>query len=270
MLKKGIEYKTEIRSCELHGEYEGRIIKLKIAGVDYDMPFNIKCPKCLKIEQEKEEAEKEKEKEQNRIKNEIHDRECLESRGVTKRYLNNKDKFSYTTDFFSLSTRDGIPVTEFLIVDKTDVDTGIGRFVNNDNLLICGGCGVGKSYFAYKLTELSYNIREYYFIKTIDEIASMYRLSDYNKFSFASIKEKVDNNGGIIIDEIDNAKDEVSLKALDMLISYCYDAEKRLILIGNGSFDELKKIFTTKALSRIEGTFQIINTWDLKDMRNAK
>lgn len=244
--------------CKKHGEYESKTIK--IFGIE--IPIT-QCPQCVakrKLEAQKEQEAREA---QYKIDREKHKIEMLHLRGVTKRYFSNKDKFTYDTDFFSLQTKDGISMLELLEVS----DNG---FANNDSLLICGGCGVGKSFFAYRLIELGYDNEIYYSIKTIDELTSMYRLSDFNKFSFDSIKEIIDSDDGLIIDEIDNAKNDISLKTLDLIISYCYDAEKRLILIGNGSFDTLKNVFTTKALSRMQSTFQIVNAWDLKDVRNAK
>lgn len=253
-----MENKVVKSICEKHGEYESKTIK--ILGIEISIT---QCPQCVAKENLKAQKEQEAREAQYKIDREKHKIEMLYLRGVTKRYFNNKDKFTYNTDFFSLQTKDGISMLELLEVS----DNG---FANNHSLLICGGCGVGKSFFAYRLIELGYNNEIYYSIKTIDELTSMYRLSDFNKFSFDSIKEIIDNDDGLIIDEIDNAKNDISLKTLDLIISYCYDAEKRLILIGNGSFDTLKNAFTTKALSRIQSTFQIVNAWGLKDMRNAK
>lgn len=236
----------EKKFCEKHQiEYESKQI-----CVFQGMPIFENCPKCeeeRKIRREKEEKEA-KQAEQKAIKNAFENR--LRSAGVSERYI-----------------VEGFKETEFSKRYEKYLELEDGDFKLKNNLIFLGGCGIGKSFFCYRMVELAQkNKLNYDFIKARelrDTFKQSKEGSNYRFNSVDNVEKLVKGLDGIVIDEIDDIFGE--LEAFKFLISLCYDKMIRIIIIGNCTMEDFKRRVEAKTYSRLAGAKVI--SGQFKDLR---
>lgn len=236
----------EKKFCEKHQiEYESKFL-INIGGVDM---FS-KCPECQleidkRIEKEEEASEQAKQK---AIKNAFENR--LRTAGVSERYI-----------------AEGFKETDFSKRYDKYLELENGDFKLKNNLIFLGGCGIGKSFFCYRIVELAQrNKLNYDFIKARelrDAFKQSKEGSNYRFNSVENLEKLIKGLDGIIIDEIDDIFNE--LEAFKFLVSLCYDKMIRIIIIGNCTMEDFKKRVEAKTYSRLAGAKVI--TGQFKDLR---
>lgn len=118
------------------------------------------------------------------------------------------------------------------------------------NILITGGVGVGKTYFASELIKRNAELKPLYLCG--NELSYTHK-SDFN------LKKIIDNLAEhylIVVDEIGYLLESPFL--LDLLIDLCYRDDKGLVLVGNISFKDLQDKLGEHALSRLRQNLQIL------------
>lgn len=227
------------------------------------------CPQCAKdreVENKKREAELERERAILKHRAYI---EALRDRGCGEDYIKGRDKISYDTPLF-MSKLGDCRLVDFLRHKDRE-------FLNTSNLLILGGCGIGKTFFSYRLIDEALKIGKCYKIITAFELVGLYTNSQKDGFSRLNSSENIlDFLRGVdcvIIDEIDFIfKDTRSLRekeALEILAHYCYKNSIRTIILGNCSIEELPKYLDRKVLSRFSSG-EVVNGWGMQDLRLSK
>lgn len=129
------------------------------------------------------------------------------------------------------------------------------------HILIVGGVGVGKTYYASELIKRNIELKPIYLCG--NELSYMQK-SDFN---LKKIAESIAEHDLIVIDEICYLLESAFM--LDMIIDLCYRDDKALILIGNITFKDLQSKLGEHTLSRFKQGLQIL-TFKGNDLRGAK
>lgn len=228
--------------CEKHKiEFKREVID--IAGVK----IYKNCPKCEEdIKKENENKERDFISKQKEIKKELFLKE-LENRGCNKQYLSKRDSLDYNIGAFK-------ELRGFLEVkDK--------NFINNESAIILGSCGIGKSFFSYKMIEVGLLIGKNIKCFKMLELISIYKKSFSN---FEKIEAIIIYLDCLIIDEIDDGFG--NSEVIKQLVSFCYDKGIRLMILGNCDLKYLFNNLEPKTISRLH-TFKILALKGIKDMR---
>lgn len=122
------------------------------------------------------------------------------------------------------------------------------------NLLLFGNCGIGKTFFAWRLIENYYHAGKIAIYIKMKELLHLFKNgSDDKSFksinSVQNIKDFVKNANCVVIDEVDDCIENLSV--LNDLIGYCYDYEVRIVLIGNCNTSDIKNAISPKAYDRL-------------------
>lgn len=223
-----------METCYIHGiKFEK-----KETCVINGMTIYSKCPKCEEETKNRIEFDKmqEERKAQEALLNSKRNR--LSNAGISKRYL-----------------IEGFKDTDFSIKHGKYLEIEKGEFKYPDNLVLMGNCGIGKSFFCYRLVELALENNLNYRILKARELRDIYKGGKDDKtFSFNKIEhisKAVFNLDGIVIDEIDDIFGDS--ECFKHLVSICYDSMIRVIVIGNCMPEELKNKIEAKTYSRIAG-----------------
>lgn len=262
--KKMIKEVVEVL-CPTHQTHYKAVAKYKL----FNSISYTECPKCAKErEEEKQKREAELERERAILKHKAYI-EALRERGCGEDYIKGREKIAYDTPLF-LSKLGDCRLVDFLKHKE-------GEFLNTSNLLILGGCGIGKTFFSYRLIDEALKIGKNYKIITAFELVGLYTNSQKEGFVRLNNSENiVDFLSGVdcvVIDEIDFIfKETRSLRekeALEILAHYCSKNSIRTIILGNCSLEELPKFLDRKVLSRF-ASGEVVNGWGMQDMRVAK
>lgn len=259
LIEKGIieKYKTEY--CEVHSKnYTSTpYFKTGLCGVLYS-----ECPECARDRETKRQQE-EKEK-QEAIKRAQIEREesILRARGCGKKFLKLRGSLKTDIELWESGKLEG-----YLKHNGSD-------FENKDNLIILGGVGVGKTFFACKLVETAYKLGLKYILLNSFELVSIYKnksIAGFNRTnSFENIAEFLEDVDCVILDEVDyflrGSKDIRDDEALHHFSQICEKEDVRVIILGNCNRKELKESMPPKIYSRFAGG-KVVGGWNMKDMR---
>lgn len=247
-------------TCEDHNlSFVAKPIAKSILGIIYS-----ECPECEKDREKRRQAEDQKERDAI-IKRKMEIEESvLRSRGCGSKYLNMRRSIKVDTDLFNTG------ILKYLETDG-------GDFKHKDKLVILGGCGIGKTFFANMLVEKAYKIGKKYICLNAFEVSSIYRSKNINGFnrtnSFENLIEALDGVDCLIIDEIDyfmsKTNDVRDEEALHHIAQICEKEDIRTIILGNCNKEELKEMMPPKVYSRFSGG-KVINGWNMKDLRSEK
>lgn len=258
LIKEGICSDLEAY-CEVHNEGFTSKPIAKVAGaVIYS-----ECPKC-EDDRKRRRLQEDLAKE-NTIKarqREIED-SVLKSRGCGSKFLKMRDDLSLSTELMSSG------LSKYLEHDGLD-------FKNKKNIIILGGCGIGKTFFANWLVMLAYKLKLNYVCLNAFEIASIYKSKTINGFnrtnSFQNLVDILEGVDCLIIDEVDyflsKTKDIRDEEALHHASQICEKEGMRVILMGNCNRAELKEALPPKVYSRFAGG-DVINGWNMQDLRRS-
>lgn len=221
------------------------------------------CPLCAKDREERLKAEEEEQNQKNRERAEKWLEYELKNRGCGKKYLIQRKILDNNVGLMS-------KVKDFLENDGSN-------FKENKNLIVLGGVGIGKTFFAYKMVEVALGLGLRYIYANSFELVGLYKSKVINGFnrtnSFENLQEFLDGVDCLIVDEIDyfikgtnDARDEETLHHLAQI---CEKEDIRLVLLGNCNREELKNALSPKIYSRVSGG-KVINGWGIEDLRRAK
>lgn len=129
------------------------------------------------------------------------------------------------------------------------------------HILIVGGVGVGKTYYASELIKRNAELKPIYLCG--NELSYMQK----SDFSLKKIAESIAEHDLIVVDEIGYLLESAFM--LDMIIDLCYRDDKALILAGNITFKDLQSKLEEHTLSRFKQGLQIL-TFKGNDLRGAK
>lgn len=232
--------------CEKHGSYVSDLCgylpvmdKLGYSG----------CPSCDEERKSLEEKKKIVVDEEKKI----NDRNNLLLRGISKRFLEEEGQLRHTT---------------FFNTHKKYLEFNDNNFLINKNMIILGGCGIGKSYFSYMLIKLAYKINKIYVCMKAKDLQSLFKSKTLsNGFtrtnSIDNLQPMLSEVDCLIIDEIDDIFGD--MECFKQVVSYLYDECKRIIVIGNCNQEQLKDHIELKTYSRLQGGSVI--SGDFKDLR---
>lgn len=259
LIERQIIEREKLIVCDTHGIYTAKPLTKFQNNVIYT-----ECPQCAK--ERKEEQQKEIEKQNQAFEKARLEREenLLISRGCGKKYLKMRGSFLLDTELMSKG------LEEYLKVD----DNG---FVNQGNLIVLGGVGIGKTFFANALVDKAYQIGLNYILLNSFEIASLYKSKNIGGFnrtnSFENIAEALYGVDCVILDEVDyflrGSKDIRDDEALHHFSQICERDDIRVIILGNCNKKELKEGLPPKVYSRFRGG-NVINGWEMRDMREDR
>lgn len=221
------------------------------------------CPLCAQAREERLKAEEEEKKHKERERAEKWLEYELKNRGCGKKYLSQRKTLDNNVGLMS-------KVKEFLENDGCN-------FKNTQNLIVLGGVGIGKTFFAYKMVEVALSLGLRYIYANSFELVGSYKSKVINGFnrtnSFENLQEFLDGVDCLIVDEIDyfikgtnDARDEETLHHLAQI---CEKEDIRLVFVGNCNREELKNALSPKIYSRIGGG-KVINGWGIEDLRRIK
>lgn len=261
LLDKGYILETEF-FCDAHQKnYKSSPITKTASGtIIYS-----ECPDCAK-DREIKRIQEEKEKQEALKKARIEREEfILKSRGCGKKYLKLRDSLKTDTELWKKGS-----LSEYLKHDGCD-------FENKDSLIILGGVGVGKTFFACKLVETAYQLGLNYILLNSFELVSIYKNRSVGGFnrtnSFENIAEALDDVECVILDEVDyflrGSKDVRDDEALHHFSQICEKEDIRTIILGNCNRKELKESMPPKIYSRFAGG-RVVGGWNMKDLRVLK
>lgn len=228
-------------NCEKHSIYlaELKNILKPLKSARYS-----ECPQCQKERQDQKKQEEELH--QKAVETAVKEKrlKMLCSRGVSERFLKKRKEFNSELPFISQHLK-------YLELDKEAKD-----FKIRDNLLIFGGVGIGKSFFAYRLVEKAILVNKKYVCIKAKELHNLYSSktleSGFTRVnSLENLKEILEGIDCLIIDEIDDIAQ--NLECFKQVISFLYDKDSRFIVIGNCSVEEFKSILEPKTTDRIKG-----------------
>lgn len=245
-----MENSKRIEHCEKHNlDYEPKEI-CKVMG----NPIYSKCPKCqeaidLAIKRENEKAVFEAQ-EALRAQRE----RSLLNAGVSERYLS-----------------EGFKETEFSRTHHKYLDFENGDFKVKNNLIILGGCGIGKSFFCFRMVEIALKLKKKFLFIKAKDLRDRYKQSRFDGFlkynSMVNIEGILRDLDCIIIDEIDDTFDD--LEFFKQVVSFCYDKMIRLIVAGNCDPTTFKNKVEEKTYSRLAGS-SLFKGNDFRDLRQEK
>lgn len=270
LIDQGLVEKEVLSVCDSHGEF------LAVASyIFYGKVYYSKCPQCeKKREEEKIQAEKDRE-DKDREDKRLHYLNALKYRGCDAQYIKmiaNGERPSTNTQFFNLRlAQSDLSVASLLSLNEKQNDFSI-----TDDVVIFGGCGIGKSFFAYNLVNVGLKINKRYICKEMSEISSIYRNGmDNGGFrttnSVENLKHFLEDIDCLIVDEVDtclSTKDSRDLEAISHIIKICKFEGKRLIIIGNCNIKEFASALEPKIRSRLVSSLRI-SGWDLEDLRRT-
>lgn len=254
--------KDLILHCDTHDiDYVAKpLVKIAFGGVVYS-----ECPECAKdreLQRAKEELENQAKREKERKERaELN----LSSRGCGKKYLKLRDSLKMDTELWNSGK-----LGEYLKNDGSNFD-------NQDNLIILGGVGVGKTFFACKLVETAYSLGLNYILINSFELVGIYKSKSVGGFnrtnSFENIEEFLDGADCVILDEVDyflrGSKDIRDEEALHHFAQLCEKEDIRTIILGNCNRKELKEGLPPKVYSRFSGG-KVIGGWNMQDLRRER
>lgn len=220
--------------CEKHQiEYESKVI-CKVLGQE----IYSKCPECQKEIDKRIEAEKEEEKKRQREAHQRQREAWLLNAGISQRYI-----------------QEGFKETDFSKTHERYLQVKNGDFENTSNLVILGNCGIGKTFFAFRMIEIALQLgKEYKYIraKELRDLFKQSKIDGLTRFnSVLNIDAFIGYADGIIVDEIDDIFDD--LEVFKQLVAICYDKLKRVIVLGNCDSEDFKKRVEEKTYSRLSG-----------------
>lgn len=129
------------------------------------------------------------------------------------------------------------------------------------HILIVGGVGVGKTYYASEIIKRNAELKPLYLCG--NEL-SYTQKSDFN---LKKIAESIAEHDLIVVDEIGYLLESAFM--LDMIIDLCYRDDKTLVLVGNISFKDLQDKLGEHTLSRLKQNLQILE-FKGADLRGAQ
>lgn len=187
----------------------------------------------------------------------------LKSRGCGSKYLKMRTSIKSDTELMNAG------LLKYLEIEG-------GDFKHKEKLIVLGGCGIGKTFFANMMVEKAYKIRKKYLCLNAFEVSSIYRSKNINGFnrtnSFENLVETLESVDCLIIDEVDyflqKSNDVRDEEALHHIAQICEKEDIRTILLGNCNKAELKEMMSPKVYSRFSGG-KVINGWDMKDLRRG-
>lgn len=258
ILDKGYLLETEF-FCDTHQKnYKSSpITKTAFGPIIYS-----ECPECAKdreIKRQQYEAEKQEVIKRAQIERE---ESILRARGCGKKFLKLRGSLKMDTELWKSGK-----LEEYLKHNGLD-------FENKDNLIILGGVGVGKTFFACKLVETAYKLGLNYILLNSFELVSIYKsksIAGFNRTnSFENIAEFLEDVDCVILDEVDyflrGSKDIRDDEALHHFSQICEKEDIRVIILGNCNRKELKESMPPKIYSRFSGG-KVIGGWNMQDMR---
>lgn len=242
--------------CSKHGVYKASKVCLIFDTAKYSY-----CPKCeleKKLEKEKEEIELKAQ--QKEINKELFLRE-LQNRGVNSVFLQKRDKLDY-----------GIGVIKDL-KNLLCLNAKKDDFEINSSLLIFGGCGIGKSFFSYKLIEIGFVLRKRIVSYKMRQLVSIYKSYTLeNGFtrtnSYENLETILNSVDTLIIDEIDDClSDKASIEVIKYIVAICYDKAQRVVIVGNCNDKEFFNHLEPKTVSRLKTFKSFVFGNNFKDLR---
>lgn len=265
LVKEGMIKEVVEVLCPTHKAHYKAVAKYKF----FNSIAYTECPQCAKDrEDEKKKREAELERERAILKHKAYI-EALRERGCGEDYIKGRERISYDTPLF-MSRLSDCRLVDFIKHKE-------GEFLNTSNLIILGGCGIGKTFFSYRLIDEALKIGKNYKIITAFELVGLYTNGKKEGFSrlnnSENIVEFLNDVDCVVLDEIDFIfKETRSLRekeALEILAHYCSKNSIRTIILGNCSIEELPKYLDRKVLSRFSSG-EVVNGWGMQDLRVAK
>lgn len=244
--------------CEQHSNY----ISYPIAKIDaFGEVIYSECPHCAKEREIKKLEVEAKIESERKIARENEKIETLLQRGCGKKYLKYRNNLRSDTELLSNG------LAEYLLHNSVD-------FLKTENIILVGGCGIGKTFFANRMVEIAYELGKNYLCITAFELVGIYKSKNINGFSrtnsFENIEDLLEEVECVILDEVDyflrGSKDAREEEALHHLAQICERDDKRVILLGNCNRKELKDALPPKVYSRFRGG-AVIQGWGMKDLR---
>lgn len=218
-------------TCEKHGEYTPKLIRIG------SFEIHSKCPQC-----QLEDAQREKEYQE--LQERIREEERIEQyknklldAGITQRYIEERKSFDFNKGV-------ALELKRYFDIE------------NNQSLLLLGNTGVGKTFFAFRLTQrLMKHGQNVKYLK-LQELTEIFKIRRYGQEvvykSVENLKNLIFDLDLLIVDEIDDAfGDEFSIQTMKHLVSISYDDKKRIIFIGNCTAKDLKMHLDPKTISRL-------------------
>ena len=259
LVERGVIENEKLVACEKHGIYTAKPLTKFQKSVIYT-----ECPQCAKERKEEQEREAEKQKQAFEKAQLEREEALLISRGCGKKYLKMRNQFLFDTELMSKG------LSEYLKIDNDG-------FVNQDNLIVLGGVGIGKTFFANALVDKAYQIGLNYILLNSFEVASLYKSKNIGGFnrtnSFENIAEALGGVDCVILDEVDyflrGGKDIRDDEALHHFSQICEKDDIRVVILGNCNKKELKEGLPPKVYSRFRGG-SVINGWEMRDMREDR
>lgn len=267
LIKAGVIKEEESIICpNEHGVYKATPAYQFLSSVIYTS-----CPKCeeARLQRREQEAFKKREEEKNSLKE--HRLRVLKDRGCDAHYIRmvkNDCEVVKNTEFFNKK----LAGRQESVCDLLDFSDDLQDFKINQNLIILGACGVGKSFLAYSLVDVAREKGLFYKCMEMSEIASLYRNGEGEGFkninSIENLKKLVNGLNCLIIDEVDTSlkREGRDLESLSAIIRLCNFEGVRLIIMGNCNRSEFEELVEEKIKSRLAGSI-VISGWGFKDLR---
>lgn len=266
LVKAGIlKAEEEILCPNDHGIYKATPAYQFCSSVIYTS-----CPKCEeeRLKRREEESIKKAQEKKNFLQEQR--LRVLKDRGCDAHYIarvKNGEEIIKDTEFFKKK----IAGMDENVCDLLDFSNDLQDFKINQNLVILGACGVGKSFLAYAMVDIAREHDLVYRCKEMSEISSLYRNGGGEGFknlnSIENLKGLINGLHCLIIDEVDSLKKEGrDLEALSAIIRICNFEGIRLIIMGNCNRTELEEMIDEKIRSRLAGSI-VISGWGFKDLR---
>lgn len=252
------------RACEKHGKYLAK----RVAGLGKVAIYQ-QCPKCLEEYREEEKKRLEREAREKAIEAQNRFIEDLKDLGCGIDYINKRSTLGDQTQLLSKPLPNGGKLIDFLQVKD-------GDFLNKDNLLLLGSCGIGKTFFACRMVEEALKMGKTYLLLAGFELVSIYQNSTKNGVlrinSAENIEDRLQNVDGLIIDEIDfflrDSRTAKEKEVLEIVAHYTSKNGIRTIALGNCRAEELGSL-DSKVLSRLASGL-VLNGWGMQDLRLAR
>lgn len=263
---KIINEKEIIQCPNNHGEYEAVPLYPFFSSIVYSS-----CPKCEEERAKKREEEAIIKREEEAISAKEQRLRILRDRGCDAHYIRliqNGGEIKKDTEFFNKQ----LAGREEKVRDLLEYSNDLQDFKLNQNLIILGACGVGKSYLAYSLIDTAREHGLIYKCKEMSEIVSLYRNGEGEGFrnlnSIENLKGLINGLHCLIIDEVDTSlkKESKDAESLSAIIRLCNFEGVRLIIMGNCNRKEFEEFLEEKIKSRLAGSI-VISGWGFDDLR---
>lgn len=263
LIKNGIINAEISKFCETHNK---DYISTPFLKTTRGTILYTECPDCARDREERRKKEHIDKIQTMKIEKTELRNSVLRARGCGKRFISMISQIKKDTQLI----RNGL--SKFL-----EVDASSKKFLINENLIVLGCCGIGKTFFGNMMVVKAYEMGLKYVCFTAFELSCAYKSKDIGGFSrtnsFDNLMDLIGDADCLIIDEIDyflrGSKDVRDEEALHHISQICEKEDIRLIILGNCNKSELKDGIPPKVSSRLAGA-SVINGWDMEDMREKR